>query len=142
VAALDHSRQYRLRGVDHAHEIDVHHPLEQRRIGTAERRGFRRARIGNEDVDRLPRGGFGNGRFDRRLIGDVGTAANCAAPDATASSSVARLRPSTVTVAPAFDSAADIASPMPRPPPVTSAWEERDNGDIGQASRMRVQHIF
>ena len=37
---------------------------------------------------------------------------------------------------------ADIASPMPRPPPVTSAWEERDNEDIGQASRMRVQHIF
>src|SRR5438132_2771986 len=65
------------------------------------------------------------------------TAANCAAPDATASSSVARLRPSTVTVAPAFDSAADIANPMPRPPPVTSAWEEGDNGVIGQASWIR-----
>ena len=58
------------------------------------------------------------------------TAANCAAPDATASSSVARLRPSTVTVAPACDSAADIARPMPRPPPVTSAWEERDRWDM------------
>src|SRR5512138_1324387 len=62
-------------------------------------------------------------------------AEKCAAPDATAASSVARLRPSTVTVAPAFDSAAATASPMPRPPPVTSAWEERDNGDIGLASR-------
>jgi hypothetical protein len=128
--------------MDHAHEIDVHHPLEQRRIGTAERRRFRCARIGNEDIDRLPRGGFRNGRFDRSRSATSATAANCAAPDATASPSVARLRPSTVTVAPAFDSAADIASPMPRPPPVTSAWEERDNEDIGQASRMRVQHIF
>ena len=73
-AALDHDRQYRLRGMDHAHEIDVHHPLEQRRIGAAERRRFRRTGIGNEDVDRLPGGGFRNGRFDRRLIGDVG---NC-----------------------------------------------------------------
>ena len=62
------------------------------------------------------------------------TSANCAAPDAMASSSVARLRPSTVTTAPASDSACDIARPMPRPPPVTSAWEERDNWDIGQAS--------
>ncbi len=30
---------------------------------------------------------------------------------------------------------ADIARPMPRPPPVTSAWEERDSWDIGRASR-------
>ena len=67
-----HCGQHGLRGVDHAHEIDVHHPLEQRRIGAAEGCGLRRTRIGNQDVDRLPRRGLGNGRLDRSLIGDVG----------------------------------------------------------------------
>jgi hypothetical protein len=47
--------------MDDAHEIDVHHALEQRRIGAAERRGFCRARVRNQDVDRLPDGGFRDG---------------------------------------------------------------------------------
>ena len=46
----------------------------------------------------------------------------------------ARLRPSTVTVAPARDNAAAISRPMPRPPPVTSACDERDNPDIRRLS--------
>src|SRR5215210_4706897 len=57
------------------------------------------------------------------------TTAKFASPAATASSSVARLRPSTVTVAPARARVDAIARPMPRPPPVTTAWEERGSPD-------------
>src|SRR3954467_4852606 len=68
--------------------------------------------------------------------------AKCAAPEPTAASSVARLRPSTVTVAPAFDSVDATASPMPRPPPVTSAWLKRGNGDIGRPPGGRSSLYF
>src|SRR5216683_2379056 len=64
------------------------------------------------------------------------TPAKCASPAATASSSVARLRPSTVTVAPARTSADAIARPMPRPPPVTRAWEERGSPDMRGPPRV------
>src|SRR5580704_2388981 len=53
-----------------------------------------------------------------------------------ASSSVARLRPSTVTVAPACESVEAMARPMPRPPPVTSACEERGSPDMHGPPRM------
>src|ERR1700719_1652242 len=58
------------------------------------------------------------------------TPAKCAAPAATASSRVARSRPSTETVAPARASVDAISRPMPRPPPVTSACEERGSPDM------------
>ena len=61
-----------MRGVNHAHEIDVHHAREHRRIGLAERRGFGGACIGNEDVDRLAGGRFGDRGIHRGLIGDIG----------------------------------------------------------------------
>ena len=41
---------------------------------------------------------------------------------------------STVTVAPACVSAEAISRPIPRPPPVTSAWEGRDSPDIRSLS--------
>ena len=46
------------------------------------------------------------------------------------------LRPSTVTVAPACTSAEAISRPMPRPPPVTSACEERDSPDMRRPPRV------
>ena len=58
--------------MNHAHEVDVHHAPEQRRVGFCERRGFRSARIGDQDIDRLPRRGFGDGGVDRGLIRNVG----------------------------------------------------------------------
>src|ERR1700710_2718335 len=58
------------------------------------------------------------------------TSANFAAPALTASSSVARLRPRMVTTAPASVRGAAPARPMPRPPPVTTAWEECESFDM------------
>ena len=60
--------------MNHAHEVDVHHAPEQRRIGFCERRGFRSAGIGDQDIDRLPRRGFRDRGADGGLIGDVGHA--------------------------------------------------------------------
>src|SRR5882757_5295897 len=68
--------------------------------------------------------------------------ANCAAPRATAWSSAARLRPSTVTVAPARDNVAAISRPIPRPPPVTSACEERDSSDMRQFPYPLFEAIY
>jgi hypothetical protein len=53
-------RQRGLNGVNHPHEIDIHHPPKQRRVRFAERRRFRAACIGDQDIDRLTGGGFGN----------------------------------------------------------------------------------
>ena len=69
---LLHRRQHRLDGVDHAHEIDVHHLAEQRGIGFCERRRHRGAGVGHQDIDRLPRRGLCQRGLDRGLVGDVG----------------------------------------------------------------------
>src|SRR5947209_7635361 len=58
------------------------------------------------------------------------TTAKWAAPRETVCSRVSRLRPSTVTVPPAFTSVDAMARPMPLPPPVTKAWEERGSPDM------------
>ena len=58
--------------MDDAHEIDVHHALEHRRIGLAKRRGFRGAGIGDEDIDRLARGGLRDCGVHGGLVGDIG----------------------------------------------------------------------
>ena len=57
--------------MDDAHEIDVHHALEHRRIGLAKRRGFGRAGIGDEDIDRLARGGLRDCGVHGGLVGNV-----------------------------------------------------------------------
>src|SRR5205823_9007060 len=53
---------------------------------------------------------------------------------AIAASNVARSRPSTVTVAPARARLDAIGRPIPRPPPVTRAWEERGRPDMRSSS--------
>jgi hypothetical protein len=44
-----------------------------------------------------------------------------------------------VTLAPARDTAAAIARPMPRPPPVTSAWEAGNNPDMRWFPEMALK---
>ena len=58
--------------MNHAHEIDVHHAPEQRRIGFRERRGLGSTRIGDQDIDRLSLRRLGNRGGHSRLIGDIG----------------------------------------------------------------------
>ena len=58
--------------MNHAHEIDVDHAPEQRRVGFCERRRFGDPGIGDQDIDRLPRCGFRNRGTDGGLIGNIG----------------------------------------------------------------------
>ena len=60
--------------MNHAHEVDIHHAPEQRRVGFCERRGFRDPGIGDQDIDRLAACGFRNRGIDGGLIRDVGDA--------------------------------------------------------------------
>ena len=62
-----------MNGMDDAHEVHIHHTLEQRGIGFEERRGFGGAGIRDENVDGLARCGFGDRRLHRRLIGHIGS---------------------------------------------------------------------
>ena len=117
--------------MNNAHEIYVHHALEQRCVGFGEERGLRGTGIGHQDIDRLPRRGLRDRRFDGSLIGDIGDGREVRRARCNGIIQRPRLRPSIVTIAPACDNAAATSRPMPRPPPVTSAWEERDSFDIG-----------
>jgi hypothetical protein len=58
--------------MDYAHEVDIHHSPKQRRIGFSERRGFRDARIRDQDIDWLAARGFRNCGSHSGLIGDIG----------------------------------------------------------------------
>jgi hypothetical protein len=56
----------------HAHEVDIHYPPEQRRIGFCKRRGLRDAGIRDQDIDGLAACGCSNRRADSGVICDIG----------------------------------------------------------------------
>ena len=114
-----------------AHEIDVHHALEQRGVGLGKWRRFRDARIGDQDIDRLACRGSGDRRADRGLIGnvgDIGEMGMARSDGLVKRGALAADHRDGRASAPA--NCAAIARPMPRPPPVTSACGERGSPDM------------
>ncbi len=92
-----------LRRMHDAEHVEIEQALELRRLGLAEGRGFGRAGIGDQDIERSARGFGGlDAGLDRGRVGDIGDDdSRRHGPPPTASSSAAFCRPSTVTVAPA-----------------------------------------
>ena len=71
--ALDHAAEHAVGRMHDAHEIDVEHAPEQRRVGPAEWRALGAARVGDQDVDRAAlRDGTLHALGKRARIGDIG----------------------------------------------------------------------
>ena len=138
VATLPHRGQYGLDGMDHAHEVDIHHALKQRSVGFREGRGFSCAGIGDQDIDRLPRRRLGDGGTHARLIGNIRDPGKMRSPRADCliqHGLVAAEHGNRGTGLRQFggDGAADAS-----PAPVISACAERGNPDMRWFSRMMV----